>query len=258
MSDEVTAFLREKECNFTNYQDYRCPSAIPDGTWLPQAFLLDHTGKLVEKGHPDELLAKVEGYVTAAKKASLQDFSPARFSPCDGLEMSESFKNLPGYFTPDRSWGEIMQKLDDLGKPRNGKAGNAEAARLHTRITAAIERRTDEILAMRGERPALAAILLARLAKNLDGMPQQKRVKEALIALKTDPEVMELVKIRQEPVKLLRAKVVGIPPQKMGAATKIATKNYLKLKKFAEEPRRSKAVLAETRGLMKLLMEEFS
>ena len=66
MVPEVTDFLKEKNCNFTNFQGYTCPMAPPKGGGIPQAFLLNSRGELVAEGTPNEVLPKVEFYVKEA------------------------------------------------------------------------------------------------------------------------------------------------------------------------------------------------
>lgn len=259
MSEKIVPLLRDKKCNFTNYQEYVCP--LPDarpGGGVPRSILIDHTGKVVEVGHPLKVLPKVESYVMEAKYLPLGVFRPSQFSPCGGLELGEGFQGLPKHFLPDKPWGPALKKLAQMGKPKGKDPGNAEAQELYERIMAAIEGRVEEILAIREDRPVHAMVQLTQMNKNVAGLPVGVQVREALQELRKDKEVMDFQKLWNEAVKMLQAKVDGIPPKKFSAARKGAGNVYQKLKKLCESDECSPAVVAEAKSLMKLLKSEFT
>ena len=259
LSPEVPMLLQSKMCNFTVYQQYVCP--LPEAKssgGIPFSILIDHTGKVVAKGHPLEVIPKVEYFVAEAKKAPLGIFGPTQFSPCEGLDLGEDFQGLAKHFPPDKSWTKTIKKLEDMGKPKGKNPGNSKAQELHEQIMTAIEARVEEILEMREDRPVQAMMLLAQIEKNVSGLPMNQQVKEALTELRKDKEVTNFQKLWNEAAKMLRAKAGGIPPQKQAAAKKAAGNLYQRMKKLCESGECSPAIAAEAKSLMKLLKSEFT
>jgi len=64
VDDEMRAFPEEKAKGIAVY-DHINPPNYPCGPGIPDAYLFDHTGRLVETGRPYELYPLVEGLVMA-------------------------------------------------------------------------------------------------------------------------------------------------------------------------------------------------
>ncbi len=256
MSNDVTTFLKGKGCNFTIYQGMSFPNDGKEGGGIPYAFLYDHEGNVVASGSPSSVLTKVGPYVELARQAaSLLSYD---FTPCSGLTLEGQFQTLPKMFMPDKAWSATLKKLEKMGKPAGKKEGNSEAAALYDDMIGVIDKEVEELMEMREKEPVQAMYRLQRLSKNLSGMSQAAAVKEAVIEMKKDKDVLELQKIWMESAKLLDAKSLGIPANKMAGAKKSAGKLVKRLETFCEEPERSSPTVAEAKGLVKKIKRAFS
>ncbi|MDO4550441.1 MAG: TlpA disulfide reductase family protein [Planctomycetia bacterium] len=255
-SDKVSDFLKKQGCNFTVYQGFSGPDGGPDGG-IPSAAIYDHTGKVVEKGHPSSLVSKIPMYLERAANDPLEILGSG-FSPCTGLNLGKDFRGLPKYFTPGKSWKNPMKKLESLGKGKGSKEGIPEAAQIHERISKNIENEIEHLLAERSERPIYALLHLTQLNKSLRGLPQEKKVKDALTELRKENGVSALQKLYQEGMLVLKLNSQNLEPKKRDTLKARVAKLYEKLEKFSDSEDYTEALREEARTLMQTLEKEFS
>lgn len=169
MSPEVVEFLRGVNCNFTNYQQYRCPLAPPQDGGIPQAYLLDCRGRLVAGGHPKEVLGKIAPYVEEAvqRRMLMQGFNPAMI-----VDLPEKFQNAASLFASDKAWGAPLKQLEKKAKKDDEAKAALEA------IQTAIETEIDSLVDKRKQEPIEVLFQTMKLKKNLKGHPLSEKLEK--------------------------------------------------------------------------------
>lgn len=239
MAPEVTDYLKSINCNFTNYQQYICPLAPPEGGGIPQAYLLDCKGQLIAGGNPSEVLPKVPAAVAdAAQRNRLVN----GFSPVLDLDVPAPLKKAAMQFTPEKAWASAMAQLEKKAK------NNEDAQTLLDGINAAIDSEVAELESMLEERPSEALFRLTQLVKNLKGLPQIEEVNRLGKKAQKIEGAKEMVKVwTQMSVFQKKARTGKVSAT---AATK-ETKKVLKvLKEISENKEFHESVRAEADALI--------
>lgn len=242
LSPEVTEFLQTQNCNFTNYQQYVCPLAPPQGGGIPQAFLLDARGQLAASGHPAEVLPKVAPLV---EEAIARNRLANGFNPILDLEVPKSLQKLAVQFTAEKSWSAPMKQLQKKA------AKNEDAQTLLAGIEGAIDAELEALEAQRKEKPAETLYRLERLSKNLKGMPQLEKVDGLKKKVAKRKGAQEMLKVWSQMEAFQKKCRTG----KMNptAAKKEAKKILKSLKELAQEEDFHESVRQEASALAEKL-----
>ncbi len=192
--DEKAArtFCRQMKVNFPVYQQLRLPQA-PCGSTIPSAYLFDHKGKIVGKGHPVTLYGKVGALVRAAPAKSDTEAGDAATSPMLKDVELDRLKYLEKTLIPGRSIRSTMAGLETKAK-RDDKTG-AEAKAVLKSVNAWIIAQLQEAKRSSKTQPAETMVKADILARTLRGMPEGKEAEAILKPLKSDRSVAMLASI---------------------------------------------------------------
>jgi len=244
MSPEVTEFLKQKNCNFTNYQQFTCPLARPEGPGIPQAYLLDSRGQVVEKGMPEEVLPKVGIYV---QEALTRNRLINGFNPVLDVNVPQSLVKIAQKFTSEKPWSPIMKQLE------KSSAKNEDAKTFLSEINSTIDSELETLKEMLAERPSEALFRVNRMMKSLKGLPQEKQaekiIKKALKIEGTEEMQKAFTQMLASRQKLMSGKLSA------SAAGKEISKMVKTLKKVAEDEEFDETVRAEARALMEKMTQ---
>jgi hypothetical protein len=163
-SDDMSKFLKKNRVVFPVYQGVNLP-AVPFQNRIPDAYLVDHTGKVAESGLPSGLLAKARKLVRATPHPLVAGIT-LRYCKAEARAL-----------TKGKRWGRAVLALERKAKA-GGPAGEEAQALLGKveGLIAADLTRGKELLK---RRPTEAVGILAELAVRAGGLPAGKEAKEA-------------------------------------------------------------------------------
>ncbi|MDO4629008.1 MAG: hypothetical protein Q4C70_07475 [Planctomycetia bacterium] len=186
LTPEVPTYLQSVNCNFTNYQQYICPLAPPEGGGIPQAYLLNYRGELVGSGHPKVVLPLIPQYVEEAMRQNRLLYG---FSPVTSMDIPSGFEKVATQFSPEKAWAAPIKQLQKRAKK------DEEAQAFFTEIESAIDTEIQTLADQRREKPTETLLRLNRLKKNLKGLPQLEKVEKMsgkLEKVKGAPEMLKV------------------------------------------------------------------
>lgn len=241
LSPEVAEYLRSVNCNFTNYQQYRCPLAPPEAGGIPQAYLLNCRGQLAASGHPSEVLQKVAPLVEEAvqRRRLMEGFNPAML-----IDLPPEFQKLPVLFTAEKSWNAPMKQLEKKGRKSD------EAKAVLESLNSAIDAEIESLVAERKKKPVETLYRLTRLSKNLKGLPQLEKVNALGKKAQKVPGAKEMQKVWVQMVTFQKKCQTG--KLKPAAALKEAKRIARSFREASENEDFHKAVRQE----MKMMAEK--
>lgn len=249
-SEETIKLLDDCGCNFTVFQQMISPVAPPEGGGIPQAYIIDHTGKLVESGHPMELAGKVARYVEEAKSVISPVFLPF-FNPLSEINIKPKFKGIKNSFRYDKAWSKPMQKLRSMAENKNKP--DQDASEMLEDIISACETEINEIASFSRKRPTEAFLRFSQLEKNLKGTSMEELLTEKMAFLKKSKQVQALAKLWNETVEIL----IQAEKSKSITINKRAEGLYSRLESFLTK-KPSPVVITEAKKLMDELEKKFS
>ncbi len=184
-SNAAKKFCETNKVNFPVFQQF-IESAAPCGNGIPCAFIIDHTGKVVETGNPMELIKKVDDYL---KKV------PNKYFMISNTEVI-LWKNQAKSLAPNKPVLQILNQLKLAAEKDDEKGKEAKA------IVEEIEKylkETDAILSTNAEKQPTQTLLDAQdfllLCK---GMEMENNTKTLVDKLKSDPEVLKFIPVLKE------------------------------------------------------------
>lgn len=231
-------FCREKGVNFPVFHQLRLAGA-PVGGGIPSAYLFDHKGNIVAKGHPTQLYGKVAKLVKAA---------PAPLSAIvSGVEIKH-FKSAAKRLVPGKPVKATLAQLDK--KSEGDTEAAAEANAIVESVRAWIARELARAKELSKTAPTEAVEQMDVLLKTVRGMEEAEQVEAMLEPLKADKNVMALGRLRRS-VALLRKTIARRGLRK--AEKRRAAQLKKKLEAFLEKEGVSEALTAEAVLLAKAL-----
>ncbi|MCR5165071.1 MAG: TlpA family protein disulfide reductase [Thermoguttaceae bacterium] len=240
MVPEVTDFLKQNNCNFTNFQGYTCPMAPPKGGGIPQAFLLNCRGELVAEGTPNEVLPKVEFHV---KEALQRNRLVNGFNPILDLNVPSSQAKVAMKFTSDKAWAPLIKQMEKKASK------DQEVQTFIDEINVAINTELQSLKDLLAERPSEAMYRTTAMMKCLKGMPQEEKAEKIIKKAKKMEGMDEMQKVWAQ----MQASRKKMQSGKMNpaAAGKEVAKNVKALKKIAENDSYDETLRQEAEILMK-------
>lgn len=178
-------FLKENKVLFPVFQQLRFKEAdCPDG--IPHAHIIDHTGKVVEKGHPMDLIKKVDDYI---KKVPERYFM---ISNCEVKLCAAQAKAL----SPKKSASPVISQLQQIAQTDNDKGREAKA--ILDEITKYIKEKTENLLKSAEEAPTQTYIELQDFLLVAKGLEQEDQLKKLSQKLKSDTELNKFLPLLKE------------------------------------------------------------
>jgi len=169
--EAVLGLLRKNRANYTVTNGGRAPG---QGNGIPEAFLFDTRGKLVEKGHPAELKKKIIDLIQSEPHFLAAGRTYTKLAP-----VAEALKKT-------RAYGPILKKLDGDAKKTGDVAD--EAKYLADRIRAYGKKRLDAAKALETEDPFKAQQAYTEIAASWKGDESGTAAAARLKELKADKE----------------------------------------------------------------------
>ena len=235
-SDATLALV--KDVTFPVYQDLKLRN-VPNGRSIPWAYLFDHTGALVQQGHPSKMYKKVPRLVKATPERS--GSGPSMLGDVEIKEFASRTKTLVAGRGIKSTLAYLRTK---------GTQGNVEAQAICTSVDSWIEAEIASAKALALTSPSQAVEKYALLSKTLTGLPEARAVNAELARLKADPNVRALQLIRRD-IERTKASISKSGPTRMTEASAAAT--IKKLDRLLASQRASKGVLSEATSLKKSL-----
>lgn len=232
-NDEAGAFLKKNAPTVPCYEQVRLPHA-PCGRGIPHAVLFDHTGKVVAQGAHSQLLAQVEALVKAAPEPPSPILGGMEVKYCKSQvkPLSEG-KPISG---PLKYLNAAAAKDDDKGK---------EAKALIEAINKYLETRKASLTKGAETEPAKTVMELEEFSIQVKGLECENEVKETLLNLKKDKDVLFLVGVMKK-VEAAQDKI-----SKRGKNSKTDAKSFDKIKasvqKMIDDGKASPAVINEAK-----------
>ena len=176
--DDVIQFLRQQKVNFTVTSGGDVPGDTANT--IPRAFLFDSKGRLVERGLPSELKAKIPALVASEPHwlAAGRDYTKLK-------PVAESLKTA-------KSYGPILKKLD--GEMKGSGPAAEEAKYLSERILGHGKSKLEKAKAMEGEDPFPAQQLYTDISLQWKGSEPGTEAAKRLKELKGDKEFQKELK----------------------------------------------------------------
>lgn len=193
MNDASTKeFLESKGVNFPVYHQVRLPHA-PCGRGIPHAVLFDHTGKVVQTGHPSKLYPLVEDLVKKVTR------NPPASRILGGLKIEHCEAQAKALTSGGIIYWQL-QALDKFAERDDAKGQEAKklAAAVRTFVAEEVRRLKD----LAKEQPGNTAFQLEPLVKQLQKMEEHADMAALYKSLVADADVKAMVKIRKDIAKL--------------------------------------------------------
>ena len=178
----AAAFCRKMRVNFPVYQQLNLPKA-PCGKGIPSAYLFDHNGKIVAKGHPTTLYSKVGALVRAAPARTTAKAADATSPMLKDVEL-DRLKYLEKTLLPGRSIRGTLVQLERKAK-QDDKTG-AEARAVLQSVKAWTAAELQKAKALSTAQPAHAMVKADMLTRTLRLMPGGRKAQDILKPLKAD------------------------------------------------------------------------
>ena len=231
-------FCADQKVNFPVFQQLRI-SAAPCGRGIPSAVLIDHTGKIVQKGHPSQLYSLVKDLVKS---------TPDPPSPLIGkMKVVNCVKHADAL----KKGKPILPVMSSLKKisAKEGTPAAAEAAEMLANINRYLDEQAALLQNMAASKPSLAWQKSKDMLKQLKGTKQAVEINRIYLQLNADPSLKKLAKLRSKITILLekQAKRASRGTQKKLDAEKA------KLEKLINSGGTSEAVTAEAEEYLKSL-----
>ncbi|MBQ9454054.1 MAG: TlpA family protein disulfide reductase [Thermoguttaceae bacterium] len=240
MGQEVTDFLKQSNCNFTNYQGYNCPLAPPKDGGIPQAYLLNCRGELVAAGTPKDVLPQVEFHV---KEALQRNRLVNGFNPILDLNVPKSQAKVAMKFTSDKAWAPLIKQMEKKASKDD------EVKTFIDEINVSINTELQSLKDLLAERPSEALYRLNAMMKCLKGLPQEEKAAKIIKKAKKMEGIDEMQKVWSQ-MQASRKKMQSGKMNPSAAGKEIA-KNVKALKKIAENDAYDEIIRQEAETLMK-------
>jgi len=228
--DKARDFCKENKVNFPVFQQFREPAA-PCGNGIPSAFIIDHTGKVVEKGHPTELLKKIGDYV---KKA------PTKYFMISSTEV-KLWASQAKTLAPNKPVLQILNQLK-LAAAKDDEKGK-EAKAIAEEIESYVKDNAAKIAKSAETAPAQSFLDLQDFLLLVKGMEQEAEMKALSDKLNSDPELAKFIPAVKE-LRQIRRKIEDKPTKALDKQLAAALK---KVEKFKDS--KSAIVAAEAESL---------
>jgi hypothetical protein len=236
-NDEAGTFLKKNAPTIPCYLQVRLKHA-PCGRGIHHAVLFDHTGKIVAKGSPNQLLEQVEALVKA---------TPDPPPPILGGIEVKYCKSQVKPLVAGKAIAPALKYLKALAAKDNDKGKEAKSL-----IDAANKYVEIKIESLKKETETTPAKTLAELKKfyiQIRGMKPEKEVKGLILKLKKDKNVNLLASIMKK-VDVTQTKIAK--RGKTGKSDrKIFTKAKAALQKMIDSEKTSDAVKNEAKEFIK-------
>jgi hypothetical protein len=186
LEQEARDFLSESAPSIPAYNQLNPPGS-PCGGGIPDAYLFDHTGKLVQHGHPANLYALVPKLVEAAPDpippGILGAFEPVLFE-----------KEARALEDPSRCAGEIVKTLEEAAAGDGGRAREARA--LVEQVRTWLPTEVERLQKSSRKRPGTTAFSADRFLTRFAGVDRslEKQVESLLKQLSKDPDIRSFVR----------------------------------------------------------------
>lgn len=186
LDEEATSFLKKAAPSIPAY-DMLNPPKSPCGPGIPDAYLFDHTGKLVKRGHPATLYKLVAGLVEAAPgpipPGILGDFVPRA--------LEEEARALEDPLQPA---GKIFSRLTELARGETDDA--AEASELLEQVRGWMLREVERMEKRAEKQPGFTAYDASLFTARFKGTDKESvsRAKALNKGLVRDPYTKKFVR----------------------------------------------------------------
>lgn len=242
-TDNVAAFLNQNAPDIPCYNQAIVPAA-PCGRGIPDAALFDHTGKLLNHGHPSEIEQLVEAAVNAAP-------SPPS-GPLAGLDVK--FCKLEANALQNEKT-PILQVLQSLDRHAMGSDTNkaAEARMLAGSVRKWVGGEKDRLKDMAAKEPVGTAMRLEAFVARVAGVKEGAQAVEILRKLQAEKYVWELVLISKNIQKIKEASAVKPKPGSPKPPVQDTKFFKSRLEKIAVATDATPAVTAEARSMLESL-----
>jgi thiol-disulfide isomerase/thioredoxin len=177
--DAAKKFCEDNKVNFPVFQQFR-EDAAPSGGGIPFAVIIDHTGKVVAKGHPMEIKEQVRDFV---KKA------PENIPILGGVAV-KLWKTHAQNLSSGKPIAPILNQLKQ-GAQKDDEKGQ-EAKSMVEAIEKYLEATDTKFVKMAETQPAETLLDLQDHVKLIAGMESEQKFKDLLTKLKTDPSAVKL------------------------------------------------------------------
>jgi hypothetical protein len=232
----AASFCRQMRVNFPVYQQLRLPKA-PCGSTIPSAYLFDHKGKIVAKGHPGTLYSKVGSLVRAVPAKSTEETSDDEETTSPMLKdvQLDRLKYLEKILLPGRSIRSTMAQLERKAKRTDKTAEEAKAvlASVNAWIAAELQKAKD----LSKTQPAHAMVKAEMLARTLRLMPEGRKAEDILKGLKADRNTA-LLAANLKSLDALKARIeqdgAGDATKREAAAIKGRISSFLRRKDLSD------------------------
>jgi thiol-disulfide isomerase/thioredoxin len=234
---QASKFCAEKGVSFPVFQQLRLKHA-PCTQGIPCAYIFNHKGRIVAKGHPSKLYSQVP---------ELLKVTPLPCSPLLGKVKLKHFRHMARLLVPGKP---IKAAMGELGKKAQGKgAVAAEAQAIIDSVKLWMSDELERLDNLGKTRPTSAVRGFEVLIKTLSGLPDSDDAEELLKRIKADKNVMALVLISKAITKFWKVKerrgaTKGV--QKSAARLKKRLRSFLNTEDLSEPLTREAEALLHT------------
>ena len=222
--EKTLAFLKFANVNFPVFQYFRSQEA-PCGEKIPYAYIIDHTGKVVDKGYPSMLYKKVKDFVENAPPPLLR-----------GAELNY-WKNLEDDIEKAKSYTNIIK---DLKKASSGNTPKAEEAKQIVEILETnLNKRYEDLKEASNETPVEMMNEIEKFASKTKGMPIGKSANALYLEIKSDQDLKKVQKLQKEIDKII-SKVRGHRSKNLFKKSKAIKVKLTKLQESKSSSERAK------------------
>jgi len=195
LEDEAVEYLKKTAPDIPVYDQLNPPDS-PCGRGIPDAYLFDHTGTLVEHDHPMALDNRVAGLVEAAPDPD----PPAILGKLEPVLLVEEAKALRD---PGRPAKEVLVALEELAAGPGERAKEAQA--LLDQVRAWLPAEVDWMERLAKRRPGMSAYHGDLFLRRFEGVDAQldARVQELTKELTSAAEVPTFVRAMKDLEKAL-------------------------------------------------------
>lgn len=229
--EKAKEFCKQQKVNFPVFQQFREPKA-PCGRGIPSAALIDHTGKVVETGHPTALYKKVAKLVKAAPEP------PAAI--LGGVEV-KFWERQAKVLASGKPVAPVLRSLKKAAKQDSPKG--KEAGKIVEAVNNYLEEQQKLFTEMIETEPSLALKNLKTFLIQVKGLKMEKKLKVEYTKLNTDPFVKKLLLYRLE-LEKINARLAKRDSRSLRRKLELLK---LKLGKFAENSSTDNATAEEAK-----------
>jgi thiol-disulfide isomerase/thioredoxin len=189
--NKAIAFLKFSKVNFPVFQQFRSKEA-PCGNSIPHAFLIDHTGKIIEEGHPASLYNKIDALLKKAPVPPSPLFKGVTLNYWKSLEKDITTTN----------YATIVKKLKNASITDTPKG--AEAKEIITVFEANLQKELDSLKEKSNKYPFEAIKSLQEFTKKTKGLDVGTKAKAYCYKLQSDPNLKKIQSLQKEVDKIIK------------------------------------------------------